>query len=68
MFLRAQVYTFIELKKRGLAKKAMETLAQVEPGMLAAFMMKGTQPRSSRWLRQTLAEAGFAPKMKIKRS
>lgn len=68
MLLRAQVFTFVQLKKRGLAKKAMETLAEVEPGMLAAFMMKGTQPEIIALAKQTLAEAGFAPKMKIKRS
>jgi hypothetical protein len=68
MLLRAQVFTFVQLKKRGLAKKAMETLAQLEPGMLAAFMMKGTQPEIIALAKQTLAEAGFAPKMKIKRS
>ncbi len=68
MLLRAQVFTSLQLKKRGLAKKAMETLAQVEPGMLAAFMQKGTQPEIIQLAKQTLAEAGFAPKMKIKRS
>jgi hypothetical protein len=68
MLLRAQVFTSFQLKKRGLAKKAMETLAEVEPGMLAAFMMKGTQPEIIQLARQTLSSAGYAPKLKIKRS
>lgn len=68
MLLRALVFTCIQLKKRGLAKRAMETLADVEPGMLAAFTMKGTPPEIIALARQTLAQAGFAPKMKIKRS
>jgi hypothetical protein len=68
LLLRAQVFTSIQLKKRGLAKKAMDTLAEVEPGMLAAFMVKGTQPEIIQLAKQTLSQAGFAPKMKIKRS
>lgn len=68
MLLRAQVFTCFQLKKRGLAKKAMDTLADVEPGMVAAFTLKGTPPEIIQLARQTLAQAGFAPKMKIKRS
>ncbi len=68
ILLRAQVFTYFQLKKRGLAQKAMLTLAEVEPGMLAAFTMKGTNPEIIALARQTLASAGFAPKVKIKRS
>jgi hypothetical protein len=68
MLLRAQVFTYFQLKKRGLAKRAMDTLAEVEPGMLAAFTMKGTQPEIIALARQTLSAAGFAPKIKIKRT
>jgi hypothetical protein len=68
MLLRAQVFTYFQLKKRGLAKKAMDRLAEIEPGMLAAFTLKGTPPEIIQLARQTLAQAGFAPKMKIKRS
>jgi hypothetical protein len=68
MLLRALVFTCIQLKKRGLAKRAMETLAEVEPGMVAAFTIKGTPPEIIALARQTLAQAGFAPKMKMKRS
>ncbi len=68
ILLRAQVFTYFQLKKRGLAQKAMLTLAEVEPGMLAAFTLKGTNPEIIALARQTLASAGFAPKVKIKRS
>jgi hypothetical protein len=68
LLLRAQVFTCFQLKKRGLAKKAMDTLADVEPGMVAAFTLKGTPPEIIQLARQTLANAGFAPKMKIKRT
>jgi hypothetical protein len=68
MLLRAQVFTFFQLKKRGLAKRAMDLLAEREPGMLAAFTQKGTPPEIIALARQTLAQAGFAPKMKVKRS
>jgi hypothetical protein len=68
MLLRAQVFCYFQLKKRGLAKKAMDALAEIEPGMVAAFMQKGTPPEIIALARQTLAQAGFGPKMKIKRS
>jgi hypothetical protein len=68
ILLRAQVFTYFQLKKRGLAQKAMLTLADVEPGMLAAFTLKGTNPEIIALARQTLASAGFAPKVKIKRT
>jgi hypothetical protein len=68
MLLRAQVFCYFQLKKRGLAKKAMDTLAEIEPGMLAAFTLKGTPPDIIALARTTLAQAGFGPKMKIKRS
>ena len=68
MLLRAQVFSCFELQKRGLAQKAMDRLAELEPGMLAAFTLKGTPPEIIALAKQTLASAGFAPKMKIKRS
>ena len=67
MLLRAQVFTYFALKKRGLASKAMLTLADVEPGMVAAFTLKGTPPEIIQMARQVLGQAGFAPKMKFKR-
>ena len=61
-------FTYFELKKRGLAKRAMDTRAEIEPGMHAAFTMKGTNPEIIALARQTLANAGFAPKVKLKRT
>jgi len=54
ILLRAQVFTYFQLKKRGLAKRAMDTLAEIEPGMLAAFTIKGTNPEIIALARQTL--------------
>jgi hypothetical protein len=68
LLLRAQVYTALALKKNGLVKKAMDTLAEIEPGMLGAFMMKGTHPELIKLAKQTLAASGYAPKVKMKRS
>lgn len=68
LLLRAQVYTYYALKKRGLARKAMERMAEIDPNMLGAFVQKGTQPELAKMARQVLAGAGFAPKMKVKRA
>jgi Tetratricopeptide repeat len=67
MLLRSQVYTFVALKKRGLAKRAMDALCEVEPNLLGSFLLKGSQPEIAKLARQALAESGAAPKMKIKR-
>jgi hypothetical protein len=67
MLLRAQVYTFSALKKRGLAKQAMDGLAAIEPNLLGGFLTKGAAPEISKLARQVLAENGIGPKMTIKR-
>jgi hypothetical protein len=67
MLLRAQVYAFMALKKRGLAKRAMDALCEVEPNLLGPFLIKGSPPEINKLARQTLADSGAAPKMKIKR-
>jgi hypothetical protein len=67
MLLRAQVYTFSALTKRGLAKRAMDRLAAIEPNLLGTFLVKGTNPELSKLARQALAEVGAGPKLKIKR-
>jgi hypothetical protein len=68
MLLRAQVYTFTALKKRGLAKRAIDQLAAIEPNLLGSFLVKGTSPELAKLARQALAEAGAMPKLKIKRA
>lgn len=67
MLLRAQVYTFTALKKRGLAKRAMDGLVEIEPNLLGGFLLKGSSPEVQKLARQVLAEAGAGPKIKIKR-
>jgi len=67
LLLRAQVFTYFALKKRGLAQKSMRRMAEVEPGLLGAFIQKGTHPQLMKMARQTLAHAGLAPKPKIER-
>ena len=47
MLLRAQVYTFTALKKRGLAKRAMDGLLAIEPILLGTFLVKGSAPEVS---------------------
>jgi len=67
MLLRSQVYTFVALKKRGLAKRAMDQLCEIEPNLVGPFLLKGTSPELSKIARQALADTGMAPKMKVKR-
>lgn len=67
MLLRAQVFTFVALKKRGLAKRAMDALCEIEPNLLGPFLLKGGSPEISKLARQTLADSGASPKLKIRR-
>lgn len=60
ILLRAQVYTFIGTKNRGLARKAMTQLAQVDPNMVLMFQKAGN-PEVSKMARQ------LAPKQRVKR-
>ncbi|MBK6580921.1 MAG: hypothetical protein IPG17_33170 [Sandaracinaceae bacterium] len=41
LVLRAQVFTFFALKKRGLAAEAMERLVLVEPNIVMSIRSKG---------------------------
>jgi hypothetical protein len=66
MLLRAQVYTFTALKKRGRAREAMEQLLEVDPNMVAAFVQKGQRPELTRLAKQVLAGAGALPKQKMR--
>lgn len=67
MLLRAQVYTCMALKKRGLAKAAMAELAAIEPNLLGGFIQKGSSPDMMKLAKQVAAGVGLAPKMKVKR-
>lgn len=61
LLLRAQVYTFVGTKNRGLAKKAIQRLAMIDPNMVASLAQKGSHPEVSKLARQ------FAPKQRMKR-
>jgi hypothetical protein len=65
--LRAQVYTYFALKKRGLVRKAMTELAQVEPGLLSGFIQKGTQPELVKMAKQLLSGTPLMQRPKVKR-
>lgn len=66
LLLRAQVYTYIALKKRGLAKKAMENMAAIEPNLLGAFVQRGTAPELAKLAKEVLAGAGAIPRVKFR--
>ena len=65
LLLRARVFTYYVLKKRGLARKSMEALSAMEPGLLGAFIQKGTQPELVKMAREVLSQSGIRPKPKI---
>lgn len=67
MLLRAQVFTFVALKKLGLARRAMDALVEIDPNILGGFLLKGSPPDVGKLARQVLTENGAVPKQKIKR-
>ena len=66
MLYRAQVYTFMATKNRGLAKKAMENLASIDPNMVAAFVLKGGNPQLAKMAKQVIQTSGAMPKQKMR--
>ena len=67
LLLRAQVYTFMATKNRGLARKAMEQLAAMDVNALGAFLSKGgTSVDLQKMAREVLQASGAIPKQKIK--
>lgn len=67
MLLRAQAFTYLAQKKRGLAKTAVDRMAQIDPNLLGAFLQKGTPPELMKLARQAASGVGLAPKMKLQR-
>jgi hypothetical protein len=63
---RAQVYTFMATKNRGLAKKALDALIAVDPNMVAPFVQKNVNPELQKLAMQALADAGLAPRAQTK--
>jgi hypothetical protein len=66
MLHRAQVFTFMATKNRGLARTAMFALAQREPNLLAPFVMKGSTVDMQVMAKEVLSEIGFQTKQKMK--
>lgn len=66
MLLRAQVFTFMATKNRGLARRAATALAERDPNMLAPFLGKGTSPEMQAMAREVLSETGYATRQKMK--
>jgi hypothetical protein len=67
MLLRAQVFTFMAQKKRGLAKQALDAMAAIEPGLLGGFVYKGASPELVALAKQSIMESMGGPKVKYKR-
>lgn len=65
LLLRSQVFTYFATKNRGLARKAMDKLASVDPNHLGAFMQAGN-PEMSKMVREVLSQAGVMPKQQMK--
>jgi hypothetical protein len=66
MLLRAQVFTFMATKNRGLARRAAMALAERDPNMLAPFLGKGTSAEMQAMAREVLTEIGYATRQKMK--
>jgi hypothetical protein len=66
LLFRAQVYTYSATKNRGLAKKALDALVQIDPNMLAPFVQKNTKPELQKLALAALADAGLAPRAQMK--
>jgi len=66
MLYRAQVYTFMATKNRGLAKKAMMKLGSLDPNMVAAFVGKGNNPQIQKMAKQVIQGLGIMPKQKVR--
>ncbi|MCA9580724.1 MAG: hypothetical protein KC416_02950 [Myxococcales bacterium] len=66
MLYRAQVYTYMASKKRGMAKTAMHRLGKIDPNMVAAFVAKGKDPELTKMARDLLQRQGAIPKQKMR--
>lgn len=61
VLLRAQAYTFVATKNRGLARKAVEQLSRVDPNMVLALAQRAGNPELAKMAKQ------LAPKQRVKR-
>jgi hypothetical protein len=65
LLLRAQVFTYLGVKKRGLASKSIERLVAVDPNMVAS-LVKGGSPELGKLARNALQGAGVLPKNQVR--
>lgn len=63
---RAQVYTYMATKNRGLAKKALDALIGIDPNMVSPFVQKNVNPELQKLAMTALADAGLAPRPQMK--
>lgn len=68
MLLRAQVYTFMSTKNRGLARKSMDKLVAMDPNHIAPFVDRSATPDLQKMAMEALGAAGYQarPKTKMK--
>jgi hypothetical protein len=66
LLYRAQVYTYVATKNRGLAKKALDQLIALDPNMVAPFVQKNINPELQKLALSALADAGLAPRPQMK--
>lgn len=66
LLLRAQVYTWNNLKKRGRARTALMRLARIDPNQLGAFLQKGTHPQIVALAREVAQKEGLVPRQKMR--
>lgn len=66
LLYRAQVYTYVATKNRGLAKKALDRLIAIDPNMVAPFVQKNVRPELQKLALSALQDAGLAPRQQMK--
>lgn len=62
---RAEVFTWIKLRKKGRARTAMMRLARSDANQLAAFLQKGVHPEAKRLATEVAQREGLVPKPKM---
>ena len=62
---RAEVFTWIKLRKKGRARTAMMRLARADANQLAAFLQKGVHPEAKRLATEVAQREGLVPKPKM---
>jgi hypothetical protein len=66
LLYRAQVYTYVATKNRGLAKKALDQLIALDPNMVAPFVQNNVNPELQKLALSALSDAGLAPRPQMK--